>query len=154
MLQLAFYGDLLAEVHEMHVVLGTREQVSFTCSEYSRYFRRLLRRFMTTLASPAASVTTDQRKVARVALLVGQPEPNLPARRRHAPRDRRNNSCGSAGGTGGRSAQSVHVSLAPATLPRVLPPRCRTTAHLRIRRLESSHSRRCPARGKSWRPCC
>ena len=36
-LQLAFYGDLLARVqqaepHEMHVVLGTREQASFTCS--------------------------------------------------------------------------------------------------------------------------
>ena len=40
-------GDLLASVqqaepHEMHVMLGTREQVSFTCSEYSRYFSRLL----------------------------------------------------------------------------------------------------------------
>ena len=37
-LQLAFYGDLLAKVqqldpHAMHVVLGTREQVTFTCSE-------------------------------------------------------------------------------------------------------------------------
>jgi len=49
-LQLAFYGDLLAKVqqldpHAMHVVLGTREQVTFTCNEYSRYFRRLLGRF-------------------------------------------------------------------------------------------------------------
>ena len=37
-LQLAFYGDLLAKVqqldpHAMHVVLGTREQVRFTCSD-------------------------------------------------------------------------------------------------------------------------
>ena len=49
-LQLAFYGDLLAKVqqldpHAMHVVLGTREQVTFTCNEYSRYFRRLLGQF-------------------------------------------------------------------------------------------------------------
>jgi len=49
-LQLAFYGDLLAKVQQldpqaMHVVLGTREQVTFTCNEYSRYFRRLLGRF-------------------------------------------------------------------------------------------------------------
>jgi uncharacterized protein len=56
-LQLAFYGDLLAKVqqaepHEMHVVLGTREQVSFTCSEYSRYFRRLLQRFRTAIGTP------------------------------------------------------------------------------------------------------
>ena len=56
-LQLAFYGDLLARVqqldpHAMHVVLGTREQVTFTCSEYSRYFRRLLGRFTQTIATP------------------------------------------------------------------------------------------------------
>ena len=56
-LQLAFYGDLLAKVqqaepHQMHVVLGTREQVSFTCNDYNRYFRRLLQRFKTTLAGP------------------------------------------------------------------------------------------------------
>ena len=58
-LQLAFYGDLLAKVqqaepHQMHVVLGTREQVSFTCNEYNRYFRRLLQRFKTRLAGPPA----------------------------------------------------------------------------------------------------
>ena len=56
-LQLAFYGDLVASVqqaepHEMHVVLGTREQVSFTCSEYSRYFRRLLQRFRIAIGAP------------------------------------------------------------------------------------------------------
>jgi len=56
-LQLAFYGDLVASVqqaepHEMHVVLGTREQVSFTCSEYSRYFRRLLQRFRIAIGTP------------------------------------------------------------------------------------------------------
>ena len=56
-LQLAFYGDLLASVqqaepHEMHVVLGTREQGSFTCSEYSRYFRRLLQRFRNSIGTP------------------------------------------------------------------------------------------------------
>lgn len=58
-LQLAFYGELLAKVqqaepHQMHVVLGTREQVSFTCNEYNRYFRRLLSRFKAALAGPPA----------------------------------------------------------------------------------------------------
>jgi catechol 2,3-dioxygenase-like lactoylglutathione lyase family enzyme len=53
----AFYGDLLAKVqqldpHAMHVVLGTREQVSFTCSEYSRYFRGLLQRFRIAIGAP------------------------------------------------------------------------------------------------------
>jgi hypothetical protein len=43
-----------AEPHEMHIVLGTREQVSLTCSEYSRYFRRLLQRFKAALAGPPA----------------------------------------------------------------------------------------------------
>ena len=62
-LQLAFYGDLLARVqqldpHAMHVVLGTREQVTFTCSEYSRYFRRLLGRFTQTIANASTEITT------------------------------------------------------------------------------------------------
>ncbi len=65
-LQLAFYGDLLARVqqldpHAMHVVLGTREQVTFTCSEYSRYFRRLLGRFTQTIESASTAITTGSR---------------------------------------------------------------------------------------------
>ena len=56
-LQLAFYGDLLAKVqqaepHEMHVVLGDRKSVPFTVSEYSRYFRRLLQRFRKSIGTP------------------------------------------------------------------------------------------------------
>ena len=56
-LQLAFYGDLLASVqqaepHEMHVVLGDRKSVPFTVSEYSRYFRRLLQRFRKSIGTP------------------------------------------------------------------------------------------------------
>lgn len=72
-LQLAFYGDLLASVqqaepHEMHVVLGTREQVSFTCSEYSRYIRRLLQRFRkATGAPPTATYPTLCAKCERCA---------------------------------------------------------------------------------------
>ena len=62
-LQLAFYGDLLARVqqldpHAMHVVLGTREQVTFTCSEYSRYFRRLLGRFTQSIANASTEIST------------------------------------------------------------------------------------------------
>ncbi len=62
-LQLAFYGDLLARVqqldpHAMHVVLGTREQVTFTCSEYSRYFRRLLGRFTQTIENASTEIST------------------------------------------------------------------------------------------------
>jgi predicted RecB family nuclease len=53
-LQLAFYGELLAKAqgvapHAMHVVLGSFEEVSFRCDDYSRYFRRLLHRFRSSL---------------------------------------------------------------------------------------------------------
>ena len=41
----------------MHVVLGTREQVTFTCNEYSRYFRRLLGR-LTQTSENASNETT------------------------------------------------------------------------------------------------
>jgi len=66
-LQLAFYGDLLAKVqqldpHAMHVVLGTREQVTFTCNEYSRYFRRLLGRFTRTIENASTEITTGSQR--------------------------------------------------------------------------------------------
>ena len=54
MLQLAFYGELLAklqglEPQSMHVVLGNKKQVTYAHSEYSRYLRRLLGRFRAAL---------------------------------------------------------------------------------------------------------
>jgi uncharacterized protein len=63
-MQLAFYGDLLAKAqqldpHAMHVVLGTREQVTFTCNEYSRYFLWLLGRLMRTLESGSTAIATS-----------------------------------------------------------------------------------------------
>jgi uncharacterized protein len=66
-LQLAFYGDLLAKVqqldpHAMHLVLGTREQVTFTCSEYSRYFRRLLGRFTRAIENVSTEITTGSQR--------------------------------------------------------------------------------------------
>jgi predicted RecB family nuclease len=66
-LQLAFYGDLLAKVqqldpHAMHVVLGTREQVTLTCNEYSRYFRRLLGRFTRTIENASTEITTGSQR--------------------------------------------------------------------------------------------
>ena len=69
-LQLAFYGDLLAKVqqldpHAMHVVLGTREQVTFTCNEYSRYFRRLLGRFRNTIDNRATADPTRPKPCAK-----------------------------------------------------------------------------------------
>ena len=53
-LQLAFYGELLAklqglEPQSMHVVLGNKKQVTYAHSEYSRYLRRLLGRFRAAL---------------------------------------------------------------------------------------------------------
>ena len=49
-LQLAFYSELVAKVQGtepqyMHVVLGTYEEHSYRCADYSRYFRRLAQRF-------------------------------------------------------------------------------------------------------------
>ena len=70
-LQLAFYGDLLAKVqqldpHAMHVVLGTREQVTFTCNEYSRYFRRLLGRFTQTIGNRPRSASDEPHSLLQV----------------------------------------------------------------------------------------
>ena len=64
-LQLAFYSEMLAvaqgaEPQTMHVVLGSGEEVSYRCADYSRYFRRLLRRFRTALAQqPPKSTYPD-----------------------------------------------------------------------------------------------
>jgi len=58
-LQLAFYSELVAQAQqavprEMHVVLGSGEQVTYGTHEHARYFRRLLQRFRA-----AASATPD-----------------------------------------------------------------------------------------------
>ncbi len=42
MLQLCFYSELLAlaqgaEPHAMHVVLGTGDEVSYRCADFTRY---------------------------------------------------------------------------------------------------------------------
>jgi uncharacterized protein len=61
-LQLCFYSELLAlaqgaESQAMHVVLGTGDEVSYRCADYTRYFRRLLQRFREALADTDPNAT-------------------------------------------------------------------------------------------------
>jgi uncharacterized protein len=61
-LQLCFYSELLAlaqgaEPQAMHVVLGTGDEVSYRCADYTRYFRRLLHRFREALAATDPNAT-------------------------------------------------------------------------------------------------
>lgn len=54
LLQLCFYSELLsgaqgAEPERIHVILGTGERRSFRLAEYSAYFRRVRRTFLSTL---------------------------------------------------------------------------------------------------------
>jgi uncharacterized protein len=89
-LQLAFYGDLLAKVqqfdpHAMHVVLGTREQVTFTCNEYSRYFRRLLGRLTQTSENASNETTLGFRSCQLRAEVEGGGAGNRAGPRSHWP---------------------------------------------------------------------
>ena len=61
-LQLSFYSELLelaqgSAPQSMHVVLGRGEETTYRCADYSRYFRRLLRRFRATIGSTSIEQT-------------------------------------------------------------------------------------------------
>jgi predicted RecB family nuclease len=54
-LQLSFYSERLAQLQgwepeSMHVVLGTREQLSLRCADYAAYYRTVKRRFLRAVA--------------------------------------------------------------------------------------------------------